>query len=73
MLVPTYSQTIEEKNAIDIIEQEMLFCEYYDTANIEQRILIDLVIHEVLYHDTRSNEETEALFIESINQALFLG
>ena len=25
--VPTYSQTIEEANTIDIIEQEMLFCE----------------------------------------------
>ena len=49
--VPTYSQT----NAIDIIEQEMLFCEYYETANIEQHNFIDQVICEVLYHDTRSN------------------
>jgi hypothetical protein len=33
----------------------MLFCEYYETANIEQRNLIDQVIPEVLYHDTRTN------------------
>jgi len=53
--VPTYSQKIEETNAIDIIEEEMLFCEYYETANIEQRNLIDQVIREVLYHDAISN------------------
>ena len=50
-----YSQTIQEANVIDIIEQEMLFCEYYETANIEHRNLTDQVIREVLYHDTRSN------------------
>ena len=33
----------------------MLLCEYYETANIEQRNLIDQVVREVLYHDTRSN------------------
>ena len=38
--VPTYSQKIEETNAIDIIEEEMLFCEYYETANIEHCNLI---------------------------------
>ena len=55
LLVPKYSQTIEEAYAIDIIEEDMLFCEYYETANIEQRNLIDQVIREVLYHDTKSN------------------
>ena len=55
LLVPKYSQTIEEAYAIDIIEEDMLFCEYYETANIEQRNLIDQVIREVLHHDTRSN------------------
>jgi PIF1 helicase. len=32
----------------------MLFCECYETANIEQRNLIDQAIREVLYHDTKS-------------------
>ena len=27
----------------------MLFCEYYETANIEQRNLIEQVIREVFY------------------------
>ena len=35
-----YSQRTDEANAIDPIEQEFLFCEHYETANIEQRNLI---------------------------------
>ena len=35
--VPTCSQRIQEANTIDIIEQEMLFCEYYEAANMEER------------------------------------
>ncbi|GBO05323.1 hypothetical protein AVEN_138115-1 [Araneus ventricosus] len=53
--VPTYLQRIEEANAIDPIEQEFLFCEHYETANIEQRNPIGHVIREVLHHDTGSN------------------
>lgn len=53
--VPTYSQRTDEANAIDTIEQEFLFCEHYQDANIEQRNLIDRVIREVLHHDTGSN------------------
>ena len=45
----------DEANAIDPIEKEFLFCEHYETANIEQRNLIDRVIREVLHHDTGSN------------------
>ena len=37
--VPTNSQRTDEANAIDPIEQEFLFCEHYETANIEQRNL----------------------------------
>ena len=33
--VPTYPQRSDEANAIDPIEQEFLFCEHYETANIE--------------------------------------
>ena len=40
---------------MDVIEQEMLFCEYYERANIEQRNLIDNVNQGILYHDTGSN------------------
>jgi hypothetical protein len=53
--VPTYTQRIEEASVLAPIEQEFLFCEHYETANIEQRNLTDHVIREVLHHDTGSN------------------
>ena len=53
--VLTYLQRIQEADTIDIIEQELLFYEYYEAANMEQRNLIDQVIREILYNDTGSN------------------
>jgi hypothetical protein len=53
--VPTYTQRIEEASVLAPIEQEFLFCEHYETANIEQRNLTDHVIREVLHHDTGCN------------------
>ena len=52
----TYSLLIEEANSIDPIDQEFLFCNYYELTSIEERNLNDIVIYKVLRQDSGFND-----------------
>ncbi|XP_055306515.1 ATP-dependent DNA helicase pif1-like [Sitodiplosis mosellana] len=53
--VPTILSDVPDEDVMDPYEQQVIFDDLYDQANIEQRNVINTVVREVQFHDTGSN------------------